>query len=197
MGFFNNIISSLKQASRKRVELNKQTNTLQLLLDTSSEEYFTLSFKSMKIQELYDPSILDAYSLECTSDTLGSLYIEVIRLKRDHQWRANPSSAFDQLIKHTFRSSELRFVDSFEDGFSKLSRYKVDHTHDIATIWFSLNQYEVFILDTKGQLFNDLLNIYDTKNETLFISSLESFDILPTQSIVTSNMIEDHFGKDN
>lgn len=196
MGFLNNIVNTFKKASRKRVELDKDTNTLQLLLDTEDEEYFTLSFDSVKVQTLYDPSVQEAYSIDGENSSLGLLYIEVIRLRPQHEWRVSAGSAFDLLIKQTFKASELRFVDSYEKDFFKLSKYQIDSEFEIGAIWFSLNNYEVFILDTKGQLFNDLLEIYKVKNKDMLITSLEAYEVRVDKSITSSNLIENYFGKE-
>ncbi len=197
MGFLNKIFSSLKKASRKRVEIDQDSKTLQILLNSDDEQYFTLEFDSINKTNLSDSSIQEAYSIIGENSSLGKLHIEVIRLKVQHKWQVSPGSAFDRIIQDSFRSHELRFKDSFNNRFCKLTKYELDYENEIGTIWLSLNQYEVFILDAKGQLFNDLLKIYGVKNKDMTITSLEPFEITLDKSIVSSNMIEEYFGKEN
>jgi hypothetical protein len=197
MGFLNKIFSSLKKASRKRVELNTDSKTLQILLNSGDEQYFTLEFDRMNKTNLSDSSIQEAYSIVGENSSLGTLYIEVIRLRVQHKWQVSPGSAFDRIIQDSFRSHELRFKDSFDDRFCKLTKYELDYENEIGTIWLSLNQYEVFILDAKGQLFNDLLKIYLVKNSAMQIHNLTIANISIQNSVVASNMLESFFGNTN
>ncbi len=80
MGFLNNMFNKLKQATRDRFVLNKETNSIQILLDSSHEQYFTLEFDTMNIKTPHDPNIFKSTVIDANNSNLGELYIEVIQL---------------------------------------------------------------------------------------------------------------------
>lgn len=196
MGFFSKIVDSLKNASRSRFELNKETNSVQLLLDTKDENYFTLEFDTMEVDSLYDPSIQTAYNITGTSKTLGRLHIESIRLKPLHHWNCSAGSAYEEFLKLQFNKDQIQYIDSYDNKFIKFTKYQKDFENEIGLIWFSLNYIEVFILDPKGKLFNDLLEIYNINNQELFIKDTESeIDLKIQGSLTQKNLIDNYFSK--
>jgi len=198
MGFFSNIINSVKQATRSRFELNKDSNTLQLLLNSKDENYFTLEFDSMSVENLYDPSIQNAYKIIGSNKSLGALYIESIQLKHDQEWNVSGGSAFEEFFKEQFKNSELKFIDSSETDFTKFSKYQINYENEVGVIWINLNNIDVFIIDTKGALFNDLLEIYSIKNKELFIQDTNTKLPLEIQNSLTAiNIREDFFSKED
>jgi hypothetical protein len=197
MGFFSNIINTVKQSTRSRFDLHKETNTVQLLLNTKDEEYFTLEFSSMDVESLYDPSVQNGYKILGTNESLGILYIEAIKLRYDQKWNVSAGSAFDRFIKEQFKNSELRYLDSFSGHFVKLSKYQLNFENEFGVIWFSLNTYEVFIIDPKGKIFNDLIEIYTIKNKNLIIKDTENELVLNIPNSLTSTNIREHYFSKN
>jgi hypothetical protein len=194
MGFFSNVLNTIKKSSRSRFDLNKDTNTLQLLLDTADENYFTLEFDTMKIEQLFDPSTQEAKKIIATHKSLGTIYIESIRLQHNKQWNCSAGSAFDIFIKEQFQKEKINYIDSYSGNFFKLTKYELNYENEFAAIWFCLNQFEVFIIDPKGQLSNDLFAIYDLKNKNLLIKDITteiSLDI--NTSLTQTNLRENYF----
>ncbi len=150
----------------------------------------------MDVENLYDPSVQNGHKIVGVNENLGTLYIEAIRLRHDQQWNCSAGSAFDSFIKEQFKNSELQYIDSFEDDFAKFTKYKLDYENEFGMIWFSLNQYEVFIIDSKGKLFNDLLEIYDVKNKDFPIKDMTSeLPLNISGSLTATNIKEDYFSK--
>jgi len=195
MGFLNSIFNKIKSATRERFVLNKETNSIQILLDSSHEQYFTLTFDTMNIKTPHDPNIFRSTVIDANNADLGELYIEVIELDYQHDWNGSAGSCFDIFIKQEFSSSKFEFIKSFDDDFAKFTKYLVDDKYEVGLIWFSLNKEDVFIFDTKGKLFNDLLKIYDMKNSLYFIDKLESVNMKPKSSLTQTNLIGDYISK--
>jgi len=195
MGFLNSIFNKIKSATRERFVLNKETNSIQILLDSSHEQYFTLTFDSMNIKTLYDPNIFRSTVIDANSLDLGELYIEVIELDYQHDWNGSAGGCFDIFIKQEFQKSKFEFVKSFDDDFAKFTKYQVNDKYEVGLIWFSLNKQDIFIFDTKGKLFNDLLKIYDVENSLYFIDKLESVNMKPKNSLTQTNLIGDYISK--
>jgi hypothetical protein len=195
MGFFGNIINKIQKATRPRFELDKSSKSVQFLLDTNDEEYFTLQFNTLNITNPHDPAILRATSIKGENSNLGSLYIEVIRLNIQNEWQMSAGSAFELFIKKEFANKNIEFIKSWDSRYSKLTKYKIDNI-EVGLIWFSLNEEEVFIFDKKGKLFNDLLKIYNVSDESLEIENLDEANLDIDSTITTSNMIEGFFGRE-
>jgi len=195
MGFLNKIFNKIKSATRERFVLNKETNSIQILLDNSHEQYFTLSFDTMNIKTPHDPNIFRSTVIDANNAALGELYIEVIELDQQHDWNGSAGSCFDIFIKQEFSSSKFEFIKSFDDDFAKFTKYLVNDKYEVGLIWFSLNKQDVFIFDTKGKLFNDLLKIYDVENSLYFIDKLEPVNMKPKNSLTQTNLIEDYISK--
>jgi len=193
MGFFNNIIEKFKNASRERFIVNKKENTIQILLDTNHEQYFTLTFENMNVNRPTDTNVVNAYSINATNAELDDLYLEAIEIDNIKSWNMSAGSAFDRLLKKELTSHKLEYISSFENNFCSLKKYTIDNTFDIGVIWFSLNSTELFILDQKGKLFNDLLAIYDIKDEKLLIKEKEHEKIIIKKSLTEDNIMENYF----
>lgn len=196
MGFFGKLFDSMKQAVRNRLELDKNNNTIQLLLDTKDENYFTLRFDTLQVENLYDPSVQKAYKLLGEHQNLGTLYIETIELQFDQDWNCSPGSAFSQFVNEQFKKDQLKYIDSIDTDFTKFSKYQLNYENEIGVIWINLNKIDIFIIDLKGKLFNDLLEIYTIKNQELFISDIDKqIPLQINNSLTSTNMRENYFSK--
>ena len=193
MGFFSNIVNSIKKSTRSRFNLNKNTNTIELLLDSKDENYFTLEFETMNVENLYDPSVQKASKIIASNEKLGTLYIETIRLQDRHIWDVSPGSGFSRFIQDQFKASELKYIDSFDSDFAKFTKYQLDYEKEFGVIWFNLNSIDVFIIDCKGKLFNDLLEIYNVKNKLLIIEDTTTEIPLAIDGSLTQMNIREHF----
>jgi hypothetical protein len=194
MGFLGDIFNNLKKASRSRFEVDNGLKTVQFLIDTKHDKYFTLSFDEMKVSHPNDMATLKTSVIDATSDELGYLYIEAIELFCEYEWNGLAGSCFEIFIKKEFQSSKFELIKSYDDRFCEFIKYKLDK-NEVGLIWFSLNQTELFIFDQKGKLFNDLLKIYDVDEEELFIKEIDNSNLKVKNSMTMSNITEDYFGK--
>jgi len=194
MGFLNNIFNKIKSATRERFIVNKKTNSIQILLDSSNKQYFTLEFDTMNIKTPHDPNILKNYGIKATNKELGKLYIELIQLDFQHEWNGSAGSCFDIFIKKEFQKSNFEFIKSFDDDFCKFTKYFVDDKYEVALIWFCLNNQEVFIFDEKGKLYNDLLKIYGIEKSSYFIENFETGNFAVKNTLTQLNLTENFIG---
>jgi len=190
MGLLNTIFNKIKSATRKRFILNKETKSIQVLLNTSDEQYFTLSFDTLNVRTPNDPKIFKNYVIDASNQSLGNLYIELIQLHSSHEWNGSAGSNFDMYIKKEFHTSNFEFIKSFENNFCKFTKYLVDDKYEIALIWFSLNNQELFIFDVQGKIYNDLLKIHDIEDTSYFIKNFETGDFKVKSTLIQSNIIE-------
>ena len=194
MGFFNRIISKIKSAARKKFIVNEETNSVQILLNSEDEQYFTLTFDAMNIKNPNDHNIFRSYAINAFNQDLGDLYIESIEVDSLNNWNVSAGSSFDNFIKNEFHKSNFEFIKSYDDDFCNFKKYLVDDKYEIALIWLSLSNQELFIFDEKGKLYNDLLKIYDVENKAYFIENFELGNFKVKNTLTQSNMIENYIG---
>jgi len=195
MGFFDKVFNKIKSATRQRCVVNKEQKQIQILLDSSDENYFTLSFESMAVRSAHDANISKNYSIDVFNSELGKLYIEVIKLDLQHQWNSSAGGCFDFFIKQQFQSSNFDFIKSQDGDFYKFTKYCVDDRYEVGTIWLNLNKQDVFIFDPKGKLFNDLLEIHNITNKVLQINNDDILDINLKTTFTQTNIIENFITK--
>ena len=193
MGLLNSIIGKFKNAVRERLIVNKETNSIQLLLDMNHEQYFTLTFDEMIVNTPMDTNVFNAYSIKPKSKELGNLYIEAIRLHNINSWNLSAGSAFDTFLKKELNNHKFVYISSFENNICNLKKYTLNNDFDIGIIWFTLNSYELFIVDQKGKLFNDLLDMYNVNDEKLIITEKEHKKIIIKNSLTQNNVFENYF----
>lgn len=193
MGFFGKILNSIKHASREKFILNKNNNSTQILLDSNHEQYFTLTFENMNVTRPTDSNVTNAYRIDANSKKLGDIYLESIEIDNIKSWNMSAGSAFDRFLKKELHSYKLEYISSFENNTCNLKRYTIDNNFDIGIIWFTLNSIELFIVDQKGTLFNDLLDMYNAKDEKLLIKEKEHEKIIIKKSLTEDNFMENYF----
>ncbi|MGB5867497.1 MAG: hypothetical protein WBG69_06475 [Arcobacteraceae bacterium] len=195
MGFLNTIFNKIKSATRERCVINKEQKQIQILLDSSDEEYFTLSFENMDVRSAHDANISKSYIVDVFNSELGKLYIEVIQLDLQHQWNSSAGGCFDFFIKQQFGSSNFEFIKSEDGAFYKFTKYCVAGRYEVGMIWLNLNKQDIFIFDVKGKLFNDLLQIYNITNKVLQINNDEILDINLKTTLTQTNIIDNFITK--
>jgi len=193
MGLLDSIIGKFKNAVRERLIINKKTNSIQLLLDMNHEQYFTLTFDEMIVNTPMDTNVFNAYSIKTKCKKLGSLYIEAIRLHNINSWNLSAGSAFDSFLKNELSNHKLEYISSTENDICNLKKYTLNNDFDIGVIWFTLNSYELFIVDQKGTLFNDLLDMYSINDNNLIITVKEHEEISIKNSLTQNNVFENYF----
>jgi len=193
MGLLDSIIGKFKNAVRERLIINKKTNSIQLLLDMNHEQYFTLTFDEMIVNTPMDTNVFNAYSIKTKCKKLGSLYIEAIRLHNINSWNLSAGSAFDSFLKNELSNHKLEYISSTENDICNLKKYTLNNDFDIGVIWFTLNSYELFIVDQKGTLFNDLLDMYSINDNNLIITEKEHEEISIKNSLTQNNVFENYF----
>lgn len=199
MGFLSSIFDKLKNASRQRFIFEKEDKTIQILLDTSHEKYFTLQFDSLVEKDVFDPSIYKSVVLNATSQALGQVYIEYIQIDSLYQWNASAGSCFETFLKKELHSEKLHYQNSYETNHCKFTKYLFNDQGEIGLIWINLVNEDLFIVDTKGKLYNDLLKIYDVKKDDYFIVMNESFsyELSIESSLTQSNFLENYISKED
>jgi len=196
MGFLANIVRKLKKSARKRVDVDTKNNTLQLLLRSDDEKYFTLSFDAMDVKSTNDEAVMQSYAIDANSARLGDLYIETVRVKPLFSWFRAPKSAANLFVKRVY-GNETRAIDSFSNDFFALTKYGDANGYEFALMHFNLVTHNVFIIDQAGKFCQDMLKVFNANNDALLVKNPNPAPKKIPQSIVSLNITERFLRKDS
>ena len=195
MGFFSKIINTLKEITKSELIINTKTKQTQILLPQLNEEYFTLEFESLNCKNYTDVLVEEYSYLKAENAKLGKIYMEAIQLGFGVQWENAPFKSFELMLEKNTQGLDLQQIEMRENYFSSLALYQLNNMKKIGLIYFSLNQYEVFIVDTKGKLFDDIAQILQMEFEPFY--EQEQLEIEYDFTLFNTNFTEQHYQKEN
>lgn len=193
MGFFNTLINKVKKLSQKRLHIDTKNKTLQLLLHSNDETYFTLVFDEFSAKRTNDEALMQSYAIDAKNERLGTLYIETIRLKSLYDWYVDPKSAANLFIKSVFGNQTVVTNTQKSDYFS-LTKYADANGYEFILLHFSLITHDIFIIDQKGKLYQDMLEIFNI-NDQLLLQNPNPTPQKVKPSIVSLNLTQQFFHK--
>jgi hypothetical protein len=162
----NNIVNSIKKSTRSRFVIDKENNSIQMLLDTKDEQYFTLEFEQMKVESQAFSHFQRAYYIEANSSKINNILVQMIELNGSSSIESSASTMFETYLKDELRQLKLEAVATKELDFAQFTKYQTDCDKEIGTIYLCLNTAEVLIVDVDGKLFHDMLDIYDIQGKS-------------------------------
>lgn len=186
MGFFNKIIKAIKQASVSTYSF--ENNNLKFLID--GDEFYIYELGQYDMKTRHDPYTMEAYTLK-NSD----VHVEFIRCDASIDWRGQPRSLYEGLMKEKLKVS-MELKERIEIDKYEFSTYKIDDNFILHFIYIWENQKNTFIIDTQGKLYTELLcklkptYTYNFDNEE---KGSVNFDL----SLVKNNAFEYYFKQSN
>ncbi len=191
MGFLSNIFKSIKQHTKPRFVINKDINSVQILLESNHEQYFTLEFNTLVPKE-FNSQEANSTSLQCYNKDLKNIYIENIDLGMNVQWSGSAGGHFQQFIYDEFNTLQLQCFKSIDKDFYRFSKYKGVNNIEVGIVWLSFSSEDIFIFDDKGKLFNDLLKIYGFIDDDMVIDEKEN-NLIVKNSMMNNNIVNSYF----
>lgn len=182
MGFFNKIFKSIMQASVSTFSF--EDNSLKFLIDV--DEFYVYELGQYDQKTRHDPYTIEAYTLK-NSD----IHLEHVRCDASVDWRGQPRSLYEGLIKEKLKVS-LELKERIEVDKYEFSTYKVNDSFILHFIYIWESQKNTFIIDTKGNLYKELLTRLKDSYSYGFESEEKgsvNFDL----SLVKNNAFERYF----
>ena len=187
MGLFSKIFKSILKASRPSFVFESH----QLKFDVSEEEYLTYDISDYEVKTRHDPYVVEAYTL-----ANNELFIEYIKTDSDTTWNGQSRSLFETFFKDELKINSLSILKREEFGHYEMTTYRVNDNFILHLIFIWDATTDIFIIDTKGELFKTLMSKLQKDYEYPYESE-EKGSINFNISMVKENAFKNFFGTYN
>lgn len=191
MGFITRTLKSIiKSVVRlSRPVFNFEDNKLNFKV--SSEHFYSFDLDNYETKTRHDSYTMEAYTIR-TDD----LFIEYVHTDRDVQWRGLPSSLYIGFLKDSLGFKTMNILEKKEYKNFDFYTFKIDEHFILNFIYIYEVNKDVFILDIKSELYENLLRNFDKDYKYKFEKNKEKvldIDI----SIVNKNNFFNYFGHED
>lgn len=184
MNFFKKIINSLNQMSSHIFSFNAHSSELSFILPNDEKIDFTL--ENYEVKTRHDPYVFDAYTFN-SSD----IFFEYIHLDSVCSWNGLARGYFVTLLQKTIKE-ELELQERFEFGHYEFFTYKTLSNEYIHLIYIWEVNKEVFLVDKKGVLYKNFMNLLNSNYEYSF-SDKKIYNLDTEVSLVKQNSLNQYF----
>jgi len=192
MGFIKRAIKSFVKSfvNISRPIFTFEENQLKFKVDFDTFYTYNIG-EDYETKTRHDPYVDEAYTLKTQN-----LFIEYIKTDVDVIWNGLASSFFVTLLKEKLKVNDLELLEKYEyEGYDFIT-YKIDKHFIINFIYIYEMHKEVFILDIKSELYENLLKNFDKDYKYKFEKNADDkmgFDF----SLVKENAFNSYFALDN
>ena len=184
------VIDALKSVFKTISKLSRpyfslEENDLKFKID--SDNFYKFPITNIETKTRYDSYVLEAYTLKA-----DNLHIEYIHTADDISWNGQALSFFKDLLKESLKARKMKILEQKEFGHYEFLVYKIDDYFILNLIYIYEINKEVFILDTKGELYENLLKNFDKSYVYHFENKPIDFVNL-NLSLVKNNAMKSYF----
>jgi len=187
MGFFTKVLKFIAKASIPTYKFDDN----KLYFKVKSEEFYEYELGEYDIKTRHDPFVLEAY-------TLGNkdIFIEYIKIDNNSQWIGHALSLYEGFFKEKLVIKSMDTIEKKEIGQYVFKTYKINDSFVLHLIYIYTAVLDVIILDTKGELYKQLLFRLDGNYEYKFDNE-EKGDVNFNISMVKENCIRNFLRSDD
>ena len=187
MGVFVDALKSFFKTIKKlsRPYFSLEENELKFKID--SDNFYIFPIFNIEIKTRHDPYVLDAYTLQ-----IKDIYIEYIHTDNDVSWNAQALSLFQNLLKDTLKFRSMELLEKKEFKHYEFLVYKINNEYILNIIYIYEIDKEVFIVDSKGELFEGLLKNFEKKYVYNFEKN-KNISLSLNVSLVKNNAMNSYF----
>lgn len=185
MGFFKNIINNILQASKPSFVF--ENNELRFHLH--NDKTYTYDLGTYDLKTRHDPYAMEAYTIK-NSD----IHLEFIHRDHTSEWNGFSRGYYESLLKEELKLKSLEALKREEFGQFEFTTYKVNDNFIIHFIFIWSTHRDIFIIDTKGELFKKLLTL-SKKDYTYEYDNEEKGNINFDISLVKKNAFNAYFNQ--
>jgi hypothetical protein len=163
MNFLKKILKKIAKVSLPIFSFDE--NELKFQID--SNEMLGYELENLDVKTRHDPYTIEAFTIK-NKDIL----LEHIRLDNDCVWNTDPFGAYKSFFKQKLKTQSMQLIKEKKFDNYVLCTYKIDDEYIIHLIHVFEMYKDTFIVDTKGDLYQKLLNAlsntakpYEYKNE--------------------------------
>ncbi len=180
---FKSLFKTIKKLSRPY--FNLEENELKFKID--SDNFYKFPVLNMETKTRYDSYVLEAYTLKA-----DNIHVEYIHTDNDVSWNGQAFSFFKDLLKENIKANSMDLLEKKEFRHYEFLVYKINGQYILNLIYIYEINKEVFIVDTKGELYENLLKNFDKTYEYKFEKNQIDFMDL-NLSLVKNNAMKSYF----
>lgn len=187
MGVIRDLVGSFFKTITKlsRPYFSIEENELKFKID--SDNFFKFEITNVETKTRHDSYVLEAYTLK-TNDLL----IEYIHTDNDVLWNGQALGFFLDLVKETKKSRNMELLEKYEFPHYEFLTYKIDNGYVLNIIYiYELNK-DVFIIDKKSELYENLLKNFIKDYEYKFERNQDMYLDLNI-SLTKNNAMKSYF----
>ena len=181
--FFKSLFKTIKKLSRPYFSLEE--NELKFKID--SDTFYKFPILNIETKTRYDSYILDAYTLKA-----DNIHLEYIHTDNDTSWNAQALSFFKDLLKESINPYSMDLLEKKEFRHYEFLVYKIDEKYILNIIYIYEIDKEIFIVDSKGELFEGLLKNFEKDYKYEFERN-KKLNLTLNTSVVRNNAIQGYF----
>ena len=180
---FKSLFKTIKKLSRPYFSLDE--NELKFKID--SDNFYKFPVLNMETKTRYDSYVLEAYTLKA-----DNIHVEYIHTDDDVSWNGQALSFFKDLLKENIKAYSMDLLEKKEFAHYEFLVYKINGQYILNVIYIYEINKEVFIVDTKGELYENLLKNFDKTYIYKFEKNQIDFIDL-NLSLVKNNAMKSYF----
>lgn len=177
------IFKSIKKLSRPYFTLEE--NELKFKID--SDTFYKFPILNVETKTRYDSYVLEAYTLKA-----DNLHLEYIHTADDISWNGQALSFFKDLLKDNIKAKSMELLEEKEFVHYEFMVYKINDYFILNIIYIYEINKEIFIIDTDGELYENLLKNFDKNYTYDFEKKPINFKDLNI-SLVKNNAMKSYF----
>lgn len=187
MGIFTDALKSVFKTITKlsRPYFSLEENDIKFKID--SDNFYIFPISNIETKTRHDPYVLEAYTIQ-----LKDIYIEYIHTDNGVSWNAQALSLFQNLLKDSLKFRNMELLEKKEFKHYEFLVYKINNEYLLNIIYIYEINKEVFIIDLKGELFENLLKNFD-KNYKYSFQKNSNVSLKLNLSLVKNNAINGYF----
>lgn len=187
MGVFVDALKSFFKTIKKlsRPYFSLEENELKFKID--SDTFYKFPILNIETKTRYDSYILDAYTLKA-----DNIHLEYIHTDNDVSWNAQALSFFKDLLKESINAYSMDLLEKKEFRHYEFLVYKINGQYILNIIYIYEIDKEVFIVDSKGELFEGLLKNFEKKYVYNFEKN-KNISLSLNVSLVKNNAMNSYF----
>lgn len=187
MGIFSDMINSVFKTITKlsRPYFTLEENDLKFKID--SDNFYLFPLSNIETKTRHDPYVLEAYTM-----TANGLFLEYIHTDTDVSWNGQALSFFTSLLRHDLKANEMKLLEKREFKHYEFLVYEIDESYILNIIYIYEINKDVFIIDLKGELYENLLKNFHKDCTYKFKRNGNNLPNINT-SLVKNNAIYSYF----
>lgn len=191
MGIFLDAIKDIFKKIRKlsRPYFTLEDNQIRFKID--SDTFYNFPVENLEIKTRHDSYIIDAYTIN-TND----IYVEYIHTDNDVVWTGLALPFFIDTLKANLKIRNMELLEKKEFDPYEFLTYKIDNEYILNIIHIYEVDKEIFIVDKKSNLYEDLIKMFE-KNYIYPFEKNSKISLYMNFSLVKNNAIYGYFTMDS